>query len=137
MLRKYSELRRLKTFEERYRYLRLPGRVGSETFGYDRYLNQLLYRSGRWRSTRDVVIIRDGGCDLGIDDYEIRGQIIIIHHMNQITIEDIELDRSEVYDPEFLITTTFNTHQAIHYGNESLLPRLPIVRRRNDTCPWR
>lgn len=137
MLRKYSELRRLKTFEERYRYLRLPGRVGAETFGYDRYLNQLLYTSGRWRSIRDVVIIRDGGCDLGIDDYEIRGQIIVVHHMNQITIEDIELNRPEIFDPELLITTTDNTHKAIHYGNESLLPRPPIVRRRNDTCPWR
>jgi len=137
MLRTYSELRRLKTFEERYRYLRLPGRVGSDTFGYDRYLNQLLYTSGRWRSTRDIVIIRDNACDLGIDDYEIRGQIIVIHHMNPITIEDIELNRPEVFDPEFLITTTFNTHGVIHYGNESLLPRPPIVRRRNDTCPWR
>lgn len=136
MIRKYSELRRLKTFEERYRYLRLPGRVGEETFGYDRYLNQLLYRSGRWRSVRDIVIIRDNGCDLGIDDYEIRGQIIVVHHMNQITIEDIELNRPEIFDPEFLITTTDNTHKAIHYGNESLLPRLPIIRRQNDTCPW-
>lgn len=136
MVRKYSDLCRLETFEERYRYLRLPGRVGEETFGYDRYLNQLLYRSGRWRSVRDIVIIRDNGCDLGIDDYEIRGQIIVVHHMNQITIEDIELNRPEIFDPEFLITTTDNTHKAIHYGNESLLPRLPIIRRQNDTCPW-
>ena len=137
MIRNYRELRRLKTFEERYRYLRLAGRIGVDTFGFDRYLNQMLYRSGRWLSARDVVIIRDGGCDLGIDDYEIRGQIIIVHHMNPITVEDIELNRPEVFDPELLITTIFNTHIAIHYGNESLLPRPPIVRRRNDTCPWR
>lgn len=137
MFRTYSDLCRLETFEERYRYLRLPGRVGEETFGYDRYLNQLLYRSGQWRRTRDIVIIRDNGCDLGIDDYEIRGQIIVVHHMNQITIEDIELNRPEIFDLEFLITTTDNTHKAIHYGNESLLPRPPIIRRRNDTCPWR
>ena len=137
MIRKYSELRRLKTFEERYRYLRLAGRVGVDTFGYDRYLNQMLYRSGRWLSARDVVIIRDGGCDLGIDDYEIRGQIILVHHMNPITIEDVEFDRPEVFDPELLITTTRTTHNAIHYGNESLLPRPPTVRTRNDTCPWR
>jgi len=137
VIRNYRELRRLKTFEERYRYLRLAGRIGVDTFGFDRYLNQMLYRSGRWLSARDVVIIRDGGCDLGIDDYEIRGQIIIVHHMNPITIEDIEDNRPEVFDTEFLISTTFNTHTAIHYGNESLLPRPPIVRRRNDTCPWR
>jgi len=137
VIRNYRELRRLKTFEERYRYLRLAGRIGVDTFGFDRYLNQMLYRSGRWLSARDVVIIRDGGCDLGIDDYEIRGQIIIVHHMNPITVEDIELNRPEVFDPELLITTIFNTHIAIHYGNESLLPRPPIVRRRNDTCPWR
>jgi len=136
-LRNYSELCRLNTFEERYRYLRLAGRVGVDTFGYDRFLNQMLYRSGRWLSTRDVVIIRDNGCDLGIEDYEIRGQLIIVHHMNPITIEDIELNRPQVFDPELLITTTFNTHNAIHFGNESLLPRLPIERRRNDTCPWR
>jgi len=136
MIRTYSKLKRLKTFRERYKYLRLFGRVGVDTFGYDRYLNQLLYKSKRWRATRDVVIIRDGGCDLGIDDYEIKG-IIYIHHMNPITAEDIELDRDEIYDPEFLITTSFNTHGAIHYGDESLLPQLPIVRRQNDTCPWR
>ena len=136
MIRTYSELRRLKTFEERYRYLRIAGRVGVDTFGYDRYLNQLLYMSKRWRRTRDSIIIRDDGCDLSHEDYEIYGKIIV-HHMNPITIEDIEQDRDEVYDPNLLVSTSFDTHNAIHFGNESLLPKLPIIRRRNDTCPWR
>lgn len=131
----YTELRRLKSFEERYRYLRLSANVGDNTFGYDRYLNQMLYTSKKWLNIRDGIIIRDLGCDLGIEDYEIHGKIIV-HHMNPITIEDIELDRDEVFDPEFLICTTHDTHNAIHFGNESLLPRLPIIRRRNDTCPW-
>lgn len=136
MIRTFRELSRLKTFEERYNYLRLGGRVGADTFGYDRYLNQMLYNSGRWKRTRDDIIIRDNGCDLGIDDYEIHGKIIV-HHMNPITIEDIELDREEIYDPELLVITSFDTHGAIHYGDESLLPKLPTKRRRNDTCPWR
>jgi len=136
MIRTYRELRRLKTIEERYQYLRLNGSIGKETFGYDRYLNQLLYTSRRWRRTRDDIIIRDNGCDLGVEDYEISGNIYI-HHMNAITIEDIELDRDELYDPEFLISSSYNTHSAIHYGDESLLPKPLIERRRNDTCPWR
>lgn len=136
MIRTYSELIRLRTFKERYQYLRLFGRVGIETFGYDRYLNQLFYTSKRWRRTRDLIIIRDNGCDLGIQDREITG-MIIIHHMNLITIEDIEMDREELYDPKFLISSSDRTHKAIHYGDESLLPSLPIIRRRNDTCPWR
>ena len=135
MIKCYTELRRLKSFEERYRYLRLSANVGDNTFGYDRYLNQMLYTSKKWLNIRDGIIIRDLGCDLGIEDYEIHGKIIV-HHMNPITIEDIELDRDEVFDPEFLICTTHDTHNAIHFGNESLLPRLPIIRRRNDTCPW-
>lgn len=135
MIRTFSELRRLKTFDERYRYLRIHGHVGAETFGYDRYLNQLLYRSKRWLKTRDLIIIRDQGCDLGIEGYEIHDKIII-HHMNPITPEDVECDRDEIYNPNFLICTSFNTHNAIHFGDESLLPRLPIIRRRNDTCPW-
>ena len=135
MIKCYTELRRLKSFEERYRYLRLSANVGDNTFGYDRYLNQMLYTSKKWLNIRDGIIIRDLGCDLGIEDYEIHGKIIV-HHMNPITIEDIELDRGEVFDPEFLICTTHDTHNAIHFGNESLLPRLPIIRRRNDTCPW-
>jgi len=135
LIKCYTELRRLKSFEERYRYLRLSANVGDNTFGYDRYLNQMLYTSKKWLNIRDGIIIRDLGCDLGIEDYEIHGKIIV-HHMNPITIEDIELDRGEVFDPEFLICTTHDTHNAIHFGNESLLPRLPIIRRRNDTCPW-
>ena len=136
MIRTFTELQRLKTFEERYFYLRLRGTVGEITFGYDRYLNQILYSSREWKRTRDRVIIRDKGCDLGVEDYEIRG-IIVIHHMNPITPEDIELGRERVYDPEFLICTADLTHKAIHYSDESLLPKLPVERRRNDTCPWR
>lgn len=135
MIRTYSELRRLKTFEERYRYLRLIGVVGQSTFGYDRYLNQILYRSRRWLRARDDVIIRDQGCDLGIEDREINGRIII-HHMNPITIEEIENEWDSVFDPRFLICTTYNTHAAIHYGDEALLLTLPVERKRNDTCPW-
>lgn len=136
MIKRYRDLKHLRTLEERYNYLRIPGRVGSDTFGYDRYLNQLLYKSKRWLRTRDDVIVRDNACDLGIEGYEIHDKIII-HHMNPISIEDIELNRDHIFDPEFLITTTHNTHNAIHFGNESLLPRLPIVRTQNDTCPWR
>lgn len=132
----YRKLIRLKTFEERYDYLKIGGIVGRETFGYDRYLNQLLYTSGPWKKTRDNIIIRDNACDLSMEDYHIRGSILV-HHINPITAEDIELDRDIVYDPENLISTSLNTHNAIHYGDESLLPKLPVQRRRNDTCPWK
>lgn len=135
-IRTYSELIRLPTFIERYRYLRLSGHVGQETFGYDRYLNQLLYTSGKWRSLRDEIIIRDSGCDLGHEGFEIHGRIIV-HHMNPITIEDIENESEYVFNPEFLICTTHNTHSAIHYGDESLLITAPVERRKNDTCPWK
>lgn len=135
MIRTYSQLRKLDSFEDRYEYLKLGGRVGQSTFGFDRYLNQLLYNSGRWRRTRDLIIIRDEGRDLGCKDYEIHGKIYI-HHMNPITSEDIELGREIIYDSRFLICTSYDTHQAIHYGDASLLPQLPIERRRNDTCPW-
>lgn len=136
IIRTYRELKRLNTFESRYEYLRLYGRVGEETFGFDRYLNQLLYKSDRWRATRDGVIIRDEACDLGVEGYELYGRIIV-HHMNPITIEDIELERAIVFDPEFLISSSLNTHNAIHYGNRDLLPKNPIERRKNDTCPWK
>ena len=136
MIRTYSELRTYKTFIDRYNYLKLRGSVGIETFGFDRYLNQVLYRSRRWRRTRDGIILRDNGCDLGIEGYDIYDKIII-HHMNPLTIEDIEDDVDEIYDPEFLISVSFNTHQAIHYGDESLLPKEPIERKPYDTCPWR
>lgn len=135
-IRSYSELSKLNTFEERYRYLKIGGRVGEETFGYERYLNQVLYRSARWKSARNKVIIRDCGCDLGIEGYDIHGRILV-HHMNPITLEDIEENRDEVFDPEFLIATTHNTHNAIHYGDESLLILAPVIRIANDTCPWK
>ena len=132
----YSELSKFSTFIERYNYLRIGGAVGGETFGYDRYLNQIFYRSQRWKAVRDEVIIRDCGCDLGVEGYEIRGRIII-HHMNPITLDDIERESDFLLDPEFLITTVHNTHNAIHYGDDNLLPKPPVVRTKNDTCPWR
>lgn len=135
-IRTYSELITLPTFEARYEYLKLHGEVGKETFGFDRYLNQAFYKYPEWRKARDLVIIRDNGCDLGIEGREIRGKILI-HHMNPITKEDI-LSRSEyLLNPEYLICTIKRTHDAIHYGDESLLAKDPIERRPNDTCPWR
>lgn len=121
---------------DRFEYLRLRGIVGEATFGYDRYLNQILYTSRYWKHARDSVILRDNGLDLGIDGYVIHDRIII-HHMNPITMEDIELGRECVFDPEFLICTSSSTHNAIHYSNESLLPRGITERKRNDTCPWK
>lgn len=135
-IRTYSNLKRIRSFEDRYQYLRLGGIVGKKTFGVDRYLNQMLYTSPRWLNARDNIIIRDLGCDLGVEGYDIYGRIYV-HHMNPITIEDIELERDEIFDPEFLICSSFNTHSAIHYGDESLLPQLPIIRKKYDTCPWR
>lgn len=134
--RTYTELSRLKTFEERFNYLKLQGVVGKSTFGYDRYLNQMLYASNKWKRTRDNIIIRDNGCDLGIDGYSIHSRIII-HHMNPISLDDIEQERDVVFNPEFLICTAHNTHNAIHFGDENLLPKMPIERKRNDTCPWK
>lgn len=138
MLRTYDELIRLGSFEERFAYLRLQGNVGRDTFGSDRYLNQLFYRSQEWRHIRNQVIARDNGCDLGVEGYEIhKGQRILIHHMNPLRIDDI-LDQTEyLMDPKYLITTTFRTHNAIHYSDESLLPILPKERTPNDTCPWK
>lgn len=135
-LRCYRELRRLPTFKERYDYLRIGGLVGESTFGFERYLNQMLYSSAQWRKVRDHVIIRDNGCDLGIEDFQIHDRIII-HHMNPITVEQIEESASEIFDPEFLICCSYQTHNAIHYGDQSLLPQLPIVRQPGDTCPWK
>jgi hypothetical protein len=136
-IKTYSELITLPTFEERYRYLRLGGRVGADTFGFDRYLNQVVYqRDPRWKDARDIVIIRDNGCDLGIEGREIHGKILI-HHMNPITMDDILNERDWIYDPEFLISTMLTTHNAIHYGDENLLMKAPIERTKNDTCPWR
>ena len=136
-IRTYSELITLPTFEDRYEYLKLNGKIGEETFGFDRYINQQLYqRSQKWKSVRDKVIIRDNGCDLSMEDYEIWGKIII-HHMNPITIEDIERESDFVLNPEYLISTSLNTHNAIHYGDENLLIKAPIERTKYDTCPWR
>ena len=132
----YSELITLPTFEERFNYLKLNGTVGKDTFGYDRYLNQILYKSQKWLSTRDIVIIRDNGCDLACEGYEIRGRILI-HHINPITVEDILNENPIIFDPENLITTIHNTHNAIHYGDESLIIKGPIERTKNDTIPWR
>lgn len=136
IIRRYSELSRLKTFKERYEYLRLNGKVGEETFGFDRYLNQIFYKSDEWKAIRDFVIVRDDGCDLGVKGYEIRGRILI-HHMNPILPEDI-LKRSDLLlNPDYLITTVISTHNAIHYGDERLLISEPIERTKNDTCPWK
>ena len=136
IIKTYSELITLPTFEERFAYLQLNGVVGRDTFGFDRYLNQIFYRSKRWRSIRDQIIIRDNGCDLGVEGYDIYGKILI-HHINPITLDDIEQESEFLLNPEYLITTTHNTHNAIHYGNESLLSIMPIERVKNDTCPWR
>lgn len=132
----YTELSKLKTYEERFLYLQIGGSVGRETFGFERYLNQTLYRSERWKEARRKAIIRDNGCDLGIEGYEIYGRIIV-HHIIPLTIDDIVNDRDWIYDPEYLICTAHRTHNAIHYGDESLLIGVPIERTKNDTCPWR
>ena len=133
----YSELIKFETFEERFEYLKLNGVVGDVTFGYDRYLNQTLYRSNDWKKARRDVIIRDEGCDLGILDRIIIGRIIV-HHMNPISIEDIEKKNPEIFNPDYLICVSNDTHNAIHYGDESLLIKSTLVERRpNDTCPWK
>lgn len=136
MIRTYSELILLPTFEERFQYLRLDGKVGADTFGFDRYLNQIFYRSQKWKSVRDYVIVRDNGCDLGIEGHEIYGKILV-HHMNPVSIDDILNESAFLLDPEFLISTIHNTHNAIHYGDETLLITTPKERSKNDTCPWR
>lgn len=135
-IRTYSELILLPTFEERFEYLRLNGIVGADTFGFDRYINQLFYRSQRWKSVRNKIIIRDNGCDLGVEGYDIYGRIII-HHMNPLLVKDFVNETEFLLNPEYLIATTHNTHNAIHYGDVSLLPTAPIERRQNDTCPWK
>ena len=137
-VRTYSELITIPTFEERYEYLKLGGRVGEETFGFDRYINQEFYTSKEWSDIRDFVIVRDMGCDLGIEEREIpNGVRILVHHMNPITVEDI-INRSEfLLDPEYLISTIDNTHRAIHYGDASILLQDPIERTPYDTCPWK
>lgn len=139
-IRSYSELIKLRTFEERFEYLKLGGEVGIPTFGSDRYLNQELYRSNRWRGiggVRNKVILRDNGCDLGVEGYDIFSKKgIYIHHMNPITIDDILEERDWVYDPEYLICCSYETHNAIHYGDIDLLPKKFEERKPGDTTLW-
>lgn len=135
MNRCYSELIKLPTFEERFKYLKLGGEVGKDTFGFDRWINQRFYKSAEWKRARRDVIIRDEGQDLGMDGHELH-DTIYVHHMNPILPKDIVDAEEWILNPEFLICVSFNTHQAIHYGDEDLLPKI-IERRPNDTCPWK
>ena len=135
-IKTYSELITIPTYEERFEYLRCNSAVGKETFGFDRYLNQVLYNSMDWKRLRHQIIIRDNGCDLAFEGYTIYGKIII-HHINPISLDDIMKERSIVFDPENLVCVSFNTHNAIHYSDASLLSTGPIERTPNDTCPWR
>lgn len=136
-IKTYSKLSEFSEFEDRFNYLKLDGVVGEETFGFDRYLNQQFYNKDKeWKKVRDLVIMRDMGCDLGVEGREIKGRIIV-HHMNPITKEDL-LNRTEfLLNPEYLICTLESTHNAIHYGDENLLMKGPVERTKNDTCPWR
>lgn len=137
-IKTYSELITIPTFEGRFEYLKLNGRVGETTFGSKRYLNQILYKTDEWLSIRDKIIIRDNGCDLGISDREIKRPLkVLVHHINPITIEDVLIGDPKVFDPENLITIMHMTHEAVHYGNEDLLIKDPVERFKNDTCPWR
>ena len=135
MIRTYSEMERIDDYEERFRYLALKGSVGHSTFGFDRYMNQQFYTSREWRQLRNHVIARDNACDLGVAGYEIHSKLII-HHMNPMTVEDVKHGVSSILDPEFLITTTLKTHNAIHYGDERLLPKPYVPRRPGDTKLW-
>lgn len=135
-IKTYSELITIPTFEERFEYLQLKGSVGKDTFGYDRHLNQVLYRSPEWKRLRNQIIIRDGGCDLACDGYDIHGKVLI-HHLNPITVEDVLTRSRKVFDPDNLVCVSHNTHNAIHYGDVDLLVTGPIIRTKNDTCPWR
>lgn len=134
-IRTYSELMRLETLRERFEYLRLSGVVGDSTFGFDRYINQTFYRSKQWRDIRHEIIVRDNGCDLGVEGYDIHNRLII-HHMNPMAPIDITSGGTHILDPEFLITTTHLTHNAIHYGDERLLPREFVERSSGDTKLW-
>lgn len=137
-LRTYSELVLLPTFKERFMYLKIGGRIGQETFGFDRVFNQKFYTSLEWKHVRDFVVARDLGCDLGVEGFDIRGSRFVIHHMNPITLEDFESRSDILLDPEYLITTTHRTHNAIHYSDDSILKGFEIIERKpNDTCPWK
>ena len=135
-IRTYSEIITLKTYEERFDYLKIGGQVGRETFGYDRYLNQILYNTKQWKKFRRDIIIRDNACDLACYGYEINYHILV-HHIDPITVEDIINRNPMIFDPENAITTTHRTHNAIHYGDKNLLMLQPMERTPNDTCPWR
>lgn len=135
-MKTYSELSKLKTFEERYEYLKESGGVGVETFGFDRYANQALYNSREWKRARDAVIIRDGGCDLGIEGRDIP-QNVLVHHINPITMEQVINRDPLIFDPDNLITVSHRTHNAIHYGDKDQLLSGPVERSKGDTCPWK
>lgn len=135
-IKTYSELITIPTFEERFEYLQLKGSVGKDTFGYDRHLNQVLYRSPEWKRLRNQIIIRDCGCDLACEGYDIYDKVLI-HHLNPITVEDVLARSRKVFDPDNLVCVSHNTHNAIHYGDVDLLVTGPIIRTKNDTCPWR
>lgn len=135
-IKTYSELITIPSFIERYRYLRIGGRVGAETFGHDRYLNQILYTTREWKRFRRDIIVRDKACDLACEDYELYDKILV-HHIDPITMEDVLRRDPKIFDPENVICTSLNTHNAIHYGNEDLLFAGLVERRPNDTCPWR
>lgn len=134
-IKTYSELITIPTFEERFEYLQLKGSVGKDTFGYDRHLNQVLYRSPEWKRLRNQIIIRDCGCDLACEGYDIHSKVLI-HHLNPITVEDVLARSRKVFDPDNLVCVSHNTHNAIHYGGVDLLVTGPIIRTKNDTCPW-
>lgn len=134
-IRRYSELRRIDTFYGRYEYLRLKANIGEPTFGFDRYLNQTLYGSNEWKRVRSQIIIRDNGCDMGLEDFPI--EHVIVHHMNPLKIEDVEERNPDIFNPEFLICVSYDTHNAIHFGNMDLLAKPFVERRPGDTCPWR
>lgn len=136
MIKTYSELIRIPTFEERYQYLKLCGKVAGVTFGFRRWLNQEFYHSDEWLKFRNKIIIRDNGCDLALDGFEIFGSIII-HHLNPITYDDILNRNPCVFDPNNVVSTKLSTHNAIHYGDETLIPNIPVERTKYDTCPWR
>lgn len=135
-IKTYSEMLSLPTFIERFEYLKIGGQVGDATFGYDRYLNQILYRTPEWKRFRRDIIVRDMGCDLACDDREIVGKIIV-HHINPLTIEDVYNLDPKIFDPENVVCVSLDTHNAIHYGDQSLLMKDPVVRTKNDTCPWK
>lgn len=136
-IKSYSELIQFSSFEERFDYLKIGGHIGIESFGFNRYLNQIFYHSDEWLKIRDKVIIRDNGMDLGVEGYPINGKIIV-HHINPITIDDVVNRNPDIFNPDFLISCSFTTHNAVHYGDEEYLQKFQIIERKpNDTIPWR